>query len=295
MLGGNFTALVTPFLKNKNIDYAKLKELTIRQIKMGTTGIVALGSTAEASTLDEYEKHKIMETIVSSSNKKAIIIAGINAFSLDDALSQSLQRFIDGADALLIPPPPYIKPSKKGLLDFYQTLADQSYIPIILYNIPSRTGINIPTDLIQTLSLHPNIVGIKEASGDINYALSVSKYVNNSFSLLSGNDNLLLPLLSLGASGIISVIGNISPTICEQTIKNFQSSNPSKAKDYYHSHLNLIDALSFESNPICIKYIMSKLNLIKPYYRKPLCEPDKTTKKKINAVLKNCNFFEEIQ
>ena len=283
---GNYTALITPFFKNQEIDYGSLRKLIKFQVQ-NSDGIVALGSTAEATMLDNYEKHKIMEHITSLTEKKIKIIAGINAFSLQDAIHQSHQRFIDGADALLISPPPYIKPSKNGLIAFYKTLADQSYIPIILYNIPSRTGIHIPLDIIKELSLHENIIGIKEASGDISLGVSISSLVNEQFSLLAGNDNIYIPLLSLGATGIISVIGNILPNICKQTTDLYLSNRQTEAKKLYHSYINIINSLSLESNPICIKYILSELNIIKPYFRKPLCMPTLKNRKQLKLEIEN--------
>ena len=288
---GNYTALVTPFLINGQIDFTSLQNLVRYQIHNKTEGIVALGSTAETSSLDGYEKHKVMETVLSITENKTKVIAGVNAFSLDNALLQCHQRFIDGADALLISPPPYIKPTKKGLDNYFLTLADQSYIPIILYNIPSRTGISIPINSLERLSSHPNIIGIKEASGDMNYSTQITQFISNKFSLLAGNDNLLLPLLSIGATGIISVIGNILPSLCSQTISLYTQNKAQEAKTLYFSQIDLINALSLESNPICIKYILNKLGMIKQYYRKPLCPPSKQTKIQLNNHIKKTDIF----
>lgn len=271
---GNYTALVTPFLHNQEVDYITLKNLTKFQIDNKTDGIVALGSTAESPTLTEEEKHKIMQTIVKEAKNKVPIIAGVNAFSLSDALYQADQRYLDGASALLVSPPPYIKATESGLYNYFSSIANNSPIPIILYNIPSRTGVNLSVNLLYDLSKNTNIIGLKEASGDLNYTLDIAHFTkNNNFTLIAGNDNLLLPLLSAGATAIISVVGNIDPEICRNVINLYSEGKPKQAAKTYNDYYKLIDALSVESNPIPVKYLMAELNMIKPYYRAPLCPP----------------------
>jgi len=287
-LHGNFTALVTPFKQNKEIDYSKLEELCIRQTNMLSNGIVALGSTAEATALNIYEKHKSMETIVNAINNQIPVIAGVNAFSLNDAIYQSEARFLDGANALLISPPPYLKPTQKGLLNFFTKLADHSLIPIILYNIPSRTGVSISISTVKQLSTHPNIVGIKDASGDISYTQNIiNQTKNNSFSVLAGNDNQLLPVLSLGGTGIISVFGNIDPKLITNIISLYKSGFINEAKTLYFKHLDLINCLSLESNPIAVKYALYKLGLIKNVLRQPLTKLSQKNAKILSSELKN--------
>ncbi len=284
-LSGNYTALVTPFKRNLDIDYINLARLCDYQLSNMTQGIVALGSTAEATALDVYEKHKVMETITSSMSGKIPVIAGVNSFTLADALYQSSARFLDGADALLISPPPYIKPTQKGLINFFETIADHSYIPIILYNIPSRTGTTIDLSLIERLSKHPNIIGMKDASGDISYTQKVVfNSLNQNFSVLAGNDNQLLPCLSVGGKGIISVAGNIMASTLTDIINLYSSSETEKAKQLYYNILEIIDILSIETNPIPIKYLMSQIGIIKPYYREPLCLPNCKNKCKLKNI-----------
>lgn len=285
-LNGNYTALVTPFNKNSQIDYISLKNLCKFQLLNNSNGIVALGSTAEACSLDIYEKHKIMEAITNEINGKIPIIAGINTFSLSDALYQATSRFLDGANALLISPPPYIKPTQNGLKNFFLSIADQSLIPVILYNIPSRTSTLIDENLVSELSNHPNIIGLKDAGGDIVYTQQIiHKTKNNNFNVLAGNDNQLYPILSLGGTGIISVVGNVLPNKLDDIINFYNQGKLEKATEAYYGILNIINSLSMESNPIPIKYLMSKLGLIKPYYRAPLCLPTKKTRQAINNIL----------
>jgi len=291
---GNYTALITPFNKNQEVDYKTLKKLTKFQIANKTDGIVALGSTAESPTLTEYEKHNIMQTIVKTANNQIPIIAGINAFSLSDALYQAEQRYNEGASALLISPPPYIKATESGLYNYFSTLANNSPIPIILYNIPSRTGVNLSINLIYDLSKNPNIIGLKEASGDLSYALDISHFTkNNNFSLIAGNDNLLLPLLSSGATAIISVVGNIDPEICHDVINLYNRGKIKESSKLYSYYYKLISGLSIESNPIPVKYIMSELGMIEPYYRAPLCPPTNQNKQILENIVCEYGFEKE--
>ena len=291
-LYGNYTAIITPFKTNKEVDYKALSTLATFQLQNNTKGLVALGSTAEAATLTIVEKHKILETIISATENKIPVIAGINSFSLSDALLQSTQRFLDGASALLVSPPPYVKPSPGGLYDYFSKIADSSYIPVILYNIPSRTAINIPVSLVSRLSSHPNIIGIKEASGNLNYCLDLYEHTRETdFSILSGNDNLLLPMISAGAKGIISVIGNLFPNLCNSLIDLFEQ-NPSRALQEYQNYKDIVDSLSIETNPIPIKYIMYKLGLIKQAYRQPLSPPARRNKTILNKTVSQIKILQ---
>ena len=284
-LCGNFTALITPFKRNLDIDHLALKTLCSYQSK-SSEGIVALGSTAESASLNSLEKQKIMETITSEICGKIPIIAGINSFTLLDSLNQANKRFLDGADALLVSPPPYIKPTETGLKNFFLTLADNSYIPIILYNIPSRTGTKLSKNLVLQLSCHPNIIGVKDAGGDIVYTqeLLIPRQ-KKCFSVLAGNDNQLLPILSFGGSGIISVAGNIIPKTLSDIVKNCKNNNFAAAQLLYNDVFDLIQCFNIETNPIPIKYALSKLNIIKPYFRAPLCKPTAKNKSLISKAL----------
>lgn len=282
---GNYTALITPFKNNNEVDYKTLKKLVLRQLEFSTAGIVALGSTAEAPTLDSYEKHKIMHEIVSIVQNKVPIIAGVNAFSLDDALNQCHARFLDGANALLISPPPYIKPSQSALLNFFTTIANNAYIPIIIYNIPSRCGVSLSIDVCKQLSNHPNIIGIKEASGAVDFAVKLSSLASESFTIIAGNDNLLLPLLCSNAKAIISVVGNIHPQICQNIIESFWSNDILTAIQQFNKHKDLILSLTKETNPTLIKYALYKLNLIKLCYRLPLCKPTPKNRKNLSEII----------
>lgn len=283
---GNYTALITPFKRNGNVDFDKLSELIDFQLNCGTDGLVVLGATAEAHLLDSYEKHKIMQLAVKKVCKSIPVIAGLTATGTEDAIAEAHARFIDGADALLACTPSYIKPTQSGLLQHFTKLADRSFIPIIIYNNPSRTGVNIDFQTIKQLALHRNIIGIKEASSDFGHICKASSITNDAFCLICGNDEFLLPFLSVGASACISVLGNIMPDLMHDIIEKYNT-HPSEAFKIYKHYYPIIEALSLAPNPVGIKYIMQKLDMLKAKVRQPLCLPDRKTKARINQNLQS--------
>ncbi|MBQ7467151.1 MAG: 4-hydroxy-tetrahydrodipicolinate synthase [Clostridia bacterium] len=285
-ISGNYTALITPFKKNGNVDFQKLEELIDFQIDNQTDGIVLLGATAEAHLLDGYEKRKIMQCAVKKVGGKVPIIAGLTQTATDEVIYEALARFVDGADALLVCTPSYIKPTQNGLVNHFKKIADESYLPIIIYNNPSRTGVNLEFDSIKELSTHPNIIGIKEASTNFSHIVKVASIVKNDFTLICGNDEFLLPLLSLGATASISVIGNIMPDLVHDVINTYHISS-SQARETYQYFNPIINALSLAPNPTAIKYIMQKLGMIRANLKSPLCLPEKSVKKQIDKILTN--------
>ena len=294
-ISGNYTALVTPFKKNGKIDFNKLDELLDFQIKNQTDGIVLLGATGESHLLDGYEKRKIMQFAVKKVDGKFPIIAGLTQTSTCDTIAEAHARFVDGADAILVCTPSYIKPTQNALFKHFQEIADESYLPIIIYNNPSRTGVNLEFETIKKLSFHSNIIGIKEADTNFGNIAKLSQLINESFALICGNDEFLLPLLSLGATASISVIGNIMPDLVHEVINTYTIS-PSQALEMYNYFSPIIYALSLAPNPVAIKYIMQKFEMIKSNLRKPLCLPDRKNKKQINLIIDNfvnINYFKE--
>lgn len=283
-ISGNYTALITPFKKNGQVDYKKLEELVLFQISNKTDGIVALGATAEAHLLNAQEKCKIMQIIVKNTCKSTKIVAGLTSTRTEDLIQEAHARFIDGADAILVCTPSYIKPTQTGLYNHFSKIADYSLLPIILYNNPSRTGVNLEYETIKKLSTHPNIIGIKEANNNFSHIVKVSSLADDNFSLICGNDEFLLPFLSLEASASISVIGNIAPDIVHNVISEYHN-NPIQSIEIFNQFAPIIEAMSMAPNPISIKYIMQRLDMCKANYRQPLCPPDKKTKIKINKLI----------
>ena len=281
---GNITALVTPMKRNGNVDFDKLGKIIEFQINNGARGLVVLGSTGEAFLLSEEEKDRAFEFCVDKVQKRVPIIAGINAFCLFEALMQVQKRVDEGADANLVSPPPYIKPSSEGVELYFNEIAKASHVPVIIYNNPSRTGVGISLDVVKKLAEKDNIVGIKEASGDMAYAEKVSRLISDDFSLICGNDNLFLQFLALGCKSIISVAGNIMPEFFNAITEEYDQ-NPQKSKRIYNKYASVVDALSLESNPIMIKYVMGRLGMIKPYLRAPLGLPSRRNRNKIKKIL----------
>ena len=279
-ISGNYTALVTPFKRNGNVDYETLKNLIDFQLDNGTDGLVILGATGEAHLLDSYEKRKIMQTAVNQVNGKVPIIAGITATKTEDAILEARSRFIDGADAVLVCTPSYIKPTQTGLYKYFLSIAENSYVPIIIYNNPSRTGVNLEPKTIQKLSLHPNIIGLKEANSNFSHIVKVSSFISKDFTLICGNDEFLLPLLSLGATASISVVGNIMPDLVHDVIETYTIS-PTDALEIYNHFQPILESLSSSTKPVTIKYMMQQLGMIKANFRAPLCKPDSAVKRKI--------------
>ena len=269
-LHGIYTALVTPFGKSKNtIDYNALETLLGKQIEAGVSGVVLLGTTGEAPTVSEEEKFKIVEFSADKIKGTMQILLGINSNSTKTAIEQ-IRRFEScPIDAFLVTVPPYNKPTEQGLIKHFTKIADTSTKPIVLYNVPGRTGTSLPTKAIEVLSSHPNIIGIKEASGNLTYASSISKFVNDNFVLLSGCDDLTLPLLAIGATGSISVISNIIPKTAIKIINSFES-NTSLAQRLNSELYDFYKACFVESNPISIKFMLSKTGIIKNKLRLPM-------------------------
>ena len=281
---GNITALITPMKKDGQVDFARLEKLIEYQIAAGTRGLVVLGSTGEAAMLSPSEQHEVMTLACRVVQKRVPIIAGLSAFSLEQAKRCAAERIEEGADALLIAPPPYIRPTSEGLLSYFLELAAFSRVPIIIYNIPSRTGVSLGLDVVEELAQNENIIGIKEASGDLGYAAKLSRLCGADFALICGNDHLILPYLSLGCRCAISVIGNAAPAIMNELISRFDQ-KPDQCRELFNKYARLIELASL-SNPCSIKFVLAQLKLAGRHLRAPLCSPPREVQKQILSELK---------
>ena len=256
---GAATAIVTPFDNNSNVNYAKLKELIEFQILNGIKAIVVCGTTGESSTLTNEERKEVIRYAVQIVNKRVPVIAGTG--TNNTAYSIELSKYAEkvNVDGLLLVTPYYNKCTQEGLYLHFSEIAKSVDLPVILYNVPSRTSVNIAVDTVVRLSKVPNIVGIKEASGDLSQIAEILSKVDENFSIYSGNDDQILPILSLGGKGVISVLSNILPKeandLCELYFKN----NTEHAKVLQLKYLKLIKSLFIEVNPIPIKECMNIL------------------------------------
>lgn len=282
-LFGNYTALVTPFLSQSKVDYASFEKLLDKQIYENTDGVVLFGSTGEGHTLTLSERKQIMKIAREKVPKNIQLIVSILGYSTASCKKEISLFASLGADAFLIAVPPYIKPTQNGIKKHFTALANFSPAPIILYNIKSRTASTIEFETMKTLSAHPNIIGVKEASTCFSDIVKESELISDSFQILCGNDNFILPMLSVGACGVVSVLGNAMPAFVHSLFEMYPF-DPTLVKNLYQKYEPLINALQVETNPIPIKYYLSLFSLIKPIYRMPLCQPSLKHKKLIKEI-----------
>ena len=274
MLKGAITALITPF-KNGRINYSKMEELIEFQIENNIDGLVICGTTGESATLSDAEKKKLIKFTVDKVNSRVPVIAGTGSNDTKKALAMSKYAEDAGADYLLLVSPYYNKTSKQGIIKHYEYISDNTSIPSIIYNVPSRTGLNIDADTIITLSSHPNIIGIKEASGDIPKAIKILSETSSDFLVFSGNDDIIVPMLSIGSSGVISVLSNIMPKETHDICIYYEKGETEKAKLLQLKLSDLISKLFIEVNPIPVKEAMNLLGFNVGSPRLPLVNMSK--------------------
>lgn len=285
MLKGSLVALVTPFLDNGAVNYPKLKDLLEYHINNDTDGIVILGTTAEATTLSFEEQINIIKYSVEVVNKRVPIIVGAGSNDTNQAMKKAIEFSKFDIDYLLVITPYYNKTNTKGLLKHFISIADVSRVPIIMYNVPSRTGMSIPLGIMDKLSSHPNICGIKEASGNMSYAVGLIKYLNDDFVMLSGNDDLIVPMMSIGSKGVISVLANICPKQTHDLCMLCLNEEYSRASVLQSDLLDVINSLFYETNPIPVKAAMNYLGFNVGKYRLPLYDMDDDLYNKMVKIL----------
>ncbi|MFA5060209.1 MAG: 4-hydroxy-tetrahydrodipicolinate synthase [Candidatus Omnitrophota bacterium] len=286
MIKGSIVALATPF-SNGRVDEKKIKELVEFQLKNGTNGIVPCGTTGESPTLSTEEHEHVIEVTIKAVNKRVPVIAGTGSNSTSEAIVLTQHAEKSGADAALIVSPYYNKPTQKGLYLHFNEIAKNTKLPIILYNIMGRTGVNIePVTMAKLAADCKNIVGVKEASGSLEQMAAVRKLCGPKFILLSGDDALTLPLLSLGGMGVISVVANIVPADVSALISAFNEGNLKKAQEIHYKLLPLVKAMFLETNPIPVKTAMGLMGLCEGSLRLPLCEMSDENLAKLKIALK---------
>ncbi|MDD5454840.1 MAG: 4-hydroxy-tetrahydrodipicolinate synthase [Candidatus Ratteibacteria bacterium] len=284
MFEGSYVALVTPFDKNGDIDFRTLENLIEFHIKEKTDGIVPCGCTGEAATLKHAEQKKIIEFVIEKVNGRISVIAGTGSNSTEEALDLTSFAKKAGADAALLITPYYNKPTPQGQYLHYQRIAEEVDIPIVLYNVPSRTGINMLPETIARLSKIPNIVAVKEANPSLD---QVSKIISLcDIVVISGNDSVTLPILSVGGRGVISVAANVVPRKIHNLVCSFKEGDLKEAKKIHIGLFPLFEALFYETNPIPVKESLALMGKIQPYLRMPLCRMGDENKEKLIRVLK---------
>ncbi len=287
MFKGSIVALVTPF-KNNKVDEKKLKELIIWHIKEGTDGIVPCGTTGESATLSWAEHERVVEISVEVANKKLPVIAGTGSNSTEEAIMLTKHAAKIGVDASLQVSPYYNRPTQKGLYLHFKSIAESVDIPIILYNIASRTGVNIEPETMAKLANDcKNIIGVKEASGNLDQMSRIKALCPENFILLSGDDILTLPILSIGGKGIISVVANIVPRDVKNMVAAFEKGRIKEARRLHYKLLPLIKAIFMETNPIPVKTAMGILKLCNPQLRLPMSPMGEESYEKLRKALKD--------
>ena len=269
---GSYVALVTPFQADGSVDFGKLRELVNWHLAQGTDGIVALGTTGESSTMSHEEDDEVARCIIETVNGQIPVIVGAGSNCTQTQLEKSRKYHDLGADGLLLIAPYYNKANDEGMYRHFATVADAIDTPVILYNVPGRTGCSISPACCARLAKHPNIAGIKEASGNISYTAKIARLLSDDFCMFSGNDDMIVPVMSLGGCGVISVWANICPKECHDLVAAFAAGDVATARAMQLRYLELINALFCEVNPIPIKEAMNQLGMNVGGYRLPLCE-----------------------
>lgn len=286
MFKGSIVAIVTPF-RNGKVDEPTLRKLVQFHIKNGTSGIVPCGTTGESATLSFAEHDRVIEAVIEETAGRIPIIAGTGANSTEEAIQLTQHAERAGADASLQVAPYYNRPTQKGLYEHFKAIAGSVKIPLILYNIPSRTGVNIEPETLARLAHEcTNIVGVKEASGSLEQMSRVRLLCGKKFALLSGDDALTLPLLSIGGVGIISVVANIVPKDVAILVREFEKGNITKAREMHYKLLPLIKAVFVETNPIPVKTAMEMLGLCSAELRLPMSSMLDENKEKLRKALR---------
>jgi 4-hydroxy-tetrahydrodipicolinate synthase len=286
MFKGSIVAIVTPF-KNGKVDEKALGDLIDWHIKQGTNAIVPCGTTGESATLDYEEHYRVIQFTVEAVNKRVPVIAGTGANATDETIMITQEAKKAKADAALIVAPYYNKPTQEGLYRHYKAVAEAVKIPIILYNVPGRTAVNMLPSTVARLSEIKNIVGIKEATGDLKQVSEVIRLCGNKFTVLSGDDFTTLPLLALGGHGVISVSANVAPKLVSQMCALWLNGKFDEARKVHYKLEPLNASMFIETNPIPVKTALAIMGKIQEEFRLPLCEMAPANKEKLRKVLQD--------
>ena len=285
-LKGMGVALITPFNEDGSVDYGALLRLVDYQLQNGTDFLCVLGTTAETPTLTKEEKEKVKRTVIDRVNGRIPILLGVGSNSTQAVVESVKNDDMTGVDALLVVVPYYNKPSQTGMIEHFSAIAESVNLPIILYNIPSRTGVNMSIDTVKTLARkYENIVGIKQSFGDMDAITELRAFCPNDFVIYSGDDSLTLPMLSLGAHGVISVASHLFGKEIKSMIRNFKTGDAMTAKNMHLKLYPIFKKLFMAPNPVPVKAALAYKGLIEDYVRRPLVELTKAEKTELFFVL----------
>jgi len=284
MFAGAIVAIVTPF-KDGRLDEVSFRDLIEFQIDQGISGIVPCGTTGESATLSYEEHERVVDIVVETVAGRVPVIAGAGSNSTDEAIKLTKHAKASGVDAVLLITPYYNKPTQDGLYRHYEAIAKECDIPQILYNVPSRTGINMAPDTVVSLAKIDVIAGIKEASGNLMQCAKIIDNTPDDFDLMSGDDGLTFPILALGGKGVISVTANVLPSRMSEMVNSFLSGDMEKARKIHYELLDIHAAMFIVTNPIPVKTALAMMGKIKEEFRLPLCPMGDADKKRLEDVL----------
>lgn len=290
MIKGSIVALITPFDEAGNVNYRKLRELLNMHIEHGTDAVLILGTTGETPALSEEEQDKIVRVSVEEAGGRIPIIVNSGTNNTEKSVAKSIKYQEMGADGLLVITPYYNKPNQSGMIEHFYKIADSVSIPIYIYNVPSRTGICIDVGIVAELSKHPNIAGIKEASGDMSYVAKLSTLIHDDFNIYSGNDDITIALMSMGAAGAVSVWANLMPEKVHEMTHAYLEGRTEEAGKMQLQYLNLINALFCETNPVPIKEIMNMTGMQVGNCRLPLGSISGANRRVLASLVKDMNL-----
>ncbi len=288
---GSIVALVTPFDENGQIDFPAIDRLVNFHIQNHTDGILVLGTTGESATMTDAEDYAVAKRVVDDVAGRIPVIGGSGSNSTAESLAKSRGLAELGVDALLLITPYYNKSNEDGIYHHFTAVLDQVDKPAILYNIPGRTGCSISERNVERLCTHPNVMGIKEASGSISYATTVAQYLSDDFRMYSGNDDMVVPLLSLGASGVISVWADVQPRVVHDMVRSYLDGDVRAARRAQLDGLELVHSLFCEVNPIPVKAALSMMGMISESYRQPLWPLSDPARERLSAAMRGAGLI----
>jgi 4-hydroxy-tetrahydrodipicolinate synthase len=287
------TALVTPFTRTGALDEPALRRLVRRQVEAGIHFLVPCGTTGENPTLSTGERRRVVELVIDEVNGRVPVLAGAGGYHTEEVAELALQMADAGADGVLSVTPYYNKPTPEGLYRHFATIAERARIPVVLYNVPGRTGCNLDVATLKRLAAVPGIIGVKEASGNISQIADAIAQTPPSFIVLSGDDALTLPLMALGGRGVISVASNQAPCQMAALVEAMERGDLEAARELHGSLLALMQINFVESNPIPVKAALAAMGLIEEAYRLPLVSPRDGSRQRILGVLGDMGLLPE--
>lgn len=286
------TALVTPFTRDGALDEARVRRLARRQIEAGIHFLVPCGTTGESPTLSEDERARVVELVVEEAAGRVPVLAGAGGYDTRQVIASALRFKRLGAAGILSVTPYYSKPTQEGLFQHYRAIAGEVGLPVIVYNVPGRTGCNVEVATLVRLSAVANIAGVKEASGNVSQMCEICAAVPDDFVVLSGDDALTLPLMAIGGQGIISVIANEAPADMTRMVELAEQDDFAGARQVHHRLMPLMSANFVESNPIPVKAAMAAMGLLEEVYRLPMVPPSDASRRRIVQALTAARILE---